>query len=171
MPGSLARQRLCRTVPVCPRLGLRETSHRPCRDLLNRNSRKNGFGTPAPARTLYLFLKVLGPVLNQRERFAGLFRSCRKREVPREEFAHITDPLMMKEILEDKTSYGDTFFVPVRARWRESWADENGDEVPALKDLHQGKIARWNPSTGIQCRGRGSGQSMRKCPIRTRSLA
>jgi hypothetical protein len=61
--------------------------------------------------------------------------------------------------------------VPVRARWRESWADENGDEVPALKDLHQGKIARWNPSTGIQCRGRGSGQSMRKCPIRTRSLA
>jgi type I restriction enzyme M protein len=27
------------------------------------------------------------------------------------------------------------FFVPVRARWHESWTDENGDLVPALKDL------------------------------------
>jgi type I restriction enzyme M protein len=35
----------------------------------------------------------------------------------------------------DKTSYGETFFVPVRARWHEAWLDENGDQVPALKDL------------------------------------
>ena len=35
------------------------------------------------------------------------------------------------------TSYGDTFFVPIRARWHESWTDENGDQVPALKDLKQ----------------------------------
>ena len=40
-------------------------------------------------------------------------------------------------MLEEKTSYGDTFFVPVRARWHESWIDENGDEVPALKDLKE----------------------------------
>ena len=46
-------------------------------------------------------------------------------------------PALLKELLEDKTSYGDTFFVPVRARWHESWTDENGDEVPALKDLKQ----------------------------------
>jgi type I restriction enzyme M protein len=60
----------------------------------------------------------------------------RKREHLREkDFAHITDPTLLKELLEGKTSYGDTFFVPVRARWHESWVDENGDEVPALKDL------------------------------------
>lgn len=44
-------------------------------------------------------------------------------------------PELIKELLEDKTSYGDTFFVPVRARWHESWLDENGKLVPALKDL------------------------------------
>ena len=38
-------------------------------------------------------------------------------------------------MLEDKTSYGETFFVPVRARWHAPWQDENGDLVPALKDL------------------------------------
>jgi type I restriction enzyme M protein len=61
----------------------------------------------------------------------------RKREhLRRREFAHI-DPDLLSELLEDKTSYGETFFVPVRARWHESWHDENGDEVPALKDLKQ----------------------------------
>jgi type I restriction enzyme M protein len=62
----------------------------------------------------------------------------RKREqLSKKDFAHITDPVLLKELLEDKTSYGETFFVPVRARWHESWTDENGDEVPALKDLKQ----------------------------------
>ncbi|WP_026441391.1 type I restriction-modification system subunit M [Pseudacidobacterium ailaaui] len=50
-------------------------------------------------------------------------------------FAHITDPALLAELLEDKLSYGETFFVPVRARWNEPWADESGDLVPALKDL------------------------------------
>jgi len=60
----------------------------------------------------------------------------RKRaQLRRQDFAHITDPALLKELLESKTSYGDTFFVPVRARWHESWVDENGDEVPAIKDL------------------------------------
>jgi type I restriction enzyme M protein len=62
----------------------------------------------------------------------------RKREtLRRKDFAHITDPALLAELLEDKTSYGDTFFVPVRARWHEPWIDENGDQVPALKDLKQ----------------------------------
>jgi type I restriction enzyme M protein len=62
----------------------------------------------------------------------------RKREqLRKKDFAHITDPILLKELLEDKTSYGETFFVPVRARWHEAWKDENGDEVPALKDLKQ----------------------------------
>ena len=38
-------------------------------------------------------------------------------------------------LLEDTLTYGETFFVPSRARWHESWQDENGDLVPALKDL------------------------------------
>jgi type I restriction enzyme M protein len=62
----------------------------------------------------------------------------RKREqLRKKDFAHIKDPALLKELLEDKTSYGETFFVPKRARWHEPWQDENGDEVPALKDLKQ----------------------------------
>src|SRR5258705_9128272 len=62
----------------------------------------------------------------------------RKREqLRKKDFAHITDPALLKELLEDKTSYGETFYVPVRARWHETWKDEHGDEVPALKDLKQ----------------------------------
>ena len=59
----------------------------------------------------------------------------RREQLRKRDFAHIADPALVKELLEDKTSYGETFFVPVRARWNESWSDENGDEVPALKDL------------------------------------
>ena len=61
----------------------------------------------------------------------------RKREqLRKKDFAHLKDqPELVAELLEDKTSYGETFFVPVRARWHESWTDENGDLVPALKDL------------------------------------
>ena len=61
----------------------------------------------------------------------------RKREQLRKKtFAHLKDkPNLVAELLEDKTSYGETFFVPVRARWHEPWKDDNGDLVPALKDL------------------------------------
>ena len=61
----------------------------------------------------------------------------RKRAQLRErDFAHLWDqPDLLAELVEDKTSYGETFFVPVRARWHETWTDENGDAVPALKDL------------------------------------
>src|SRR5262245_47312501 len=60
------------------------------------------------------------------------------------DFAHINAPALIGELLEDKTSYGDTFFVPVRARWHEPWVKQDEDEsdgyekgevVPALKDL------------------------------------
>lgn len=52
------------------------------------------------------------------------------------DFAHLKDQLeLLSELLEDQTSYGETFYVPVRARWNETWLDENGDTVPALKDL------------------------------------
>ncbi len=57
-------------------------------------------------------------------------------QLRQKDFAHLKDkPELIAELLEDKTSYGETFFVPIRARWNESWTDENGDLVPALKDL------------------------------------
>ena len=61
----------------------------------------------------------------------------RKRDQLRKEtFAHLKDqPDLVAELLEDTTSYGETLFVPVRARWHEPWTDGNGDLVPALKDL------------------------------------
>lgn len=61
----------------------------------------------------------------------------RKRSVLRNTtFVHLKDqPKLLEELLNDKTSYGETFFVPLRARWHESWIDDKGDEVPALKDL------------------------------------
>ena len=61
----------------------------------------------------------------------------RKRQQLREQdFPHLKHrPKLLAELLEDKTSYGETFFVPVRARWNQPWTDENGEQVPALKDL------------------------------------
>jgi len=61
----------------------------------------------------------------------------RKRDqLRKQDFAHLKDqPELVMELLEDKTSYGETFYVPKRARWHESWTDENGEVVPALKDL------------------------------------
>lgn len=60
-----------------------------------------------------------------------------KREQIRKKFAarFKDQPELLAELLEDKTSYGETFFVPVRARWHQSWKDEDGNLVPALKDL------------------------------------
>jgi type I restriction enzyme M protein len=57
-----------------------------------------------------------------------------KREEIRKNYAHL-DRETVEGLLEDKTSYGATFFVPQRARWHESWIDENGQEVPPLKHL------------------------------------
>ena len=61
----------------------------------------------------------------------------RKRDQLRnKDFAHLKgQPDLVAELLEEKTSYGETFFVPVRARWHEPWKDANGILVPALKDL------------------------------------
>ena len=60
----------------------------------------------------------------------------KRHQLRNKEFAHLKDqPTLVDELLGDKTSYGDTFYVPQRARWQESWKDENGEVVPALKDL------------------------------------
>ncbi len=52
------------------------------------------------------------------------------------DFAHYaSEPSKLMSLREEPASYGDTYFVPPRARWNESWIDENGQHVPALKDL------------------------------------
>ena len=58
-----------------------------------------------------------------------------KREVLRRQFRHLGDA-QVTALLEDKISYGDTFFVPPRARWNEGFTDDNGDPQPAIKNLH-----------------------------------
>lgn len=58
----------------------------------------------------------------------------KREQLRKTDFAHL-EPDLIEELLKEKTSYGETFFVPVRARWHEPWTDENGDMVPALKDL------------------------------------
>ena len=60
----------------------------------------------------------------------------KRRQIRERDYPHLKDrPELLAELLEDKTSYGETFFVPERARWNESWEDDNGERVPALKDL------------------------------------
>jgi type I restriction enzyme M protein len=61
----------------------------------------------------------------------------RKRAVLRNTtYAHFKDqPELLEELLNEKTSYGETFYVPPRARWHESWIDEEGNEVPPIKHL------------------------------------
>jgi type I restriction enzyme M protein len=51
-------------------------------------------------------------------------------------FAHLKNqPELLEELLNDKTSYGETFYVPPRARWHESWIDDEVNEVPPIKHL------------------------------------
>lgn len=60
----------------------------------------------------------------------------KRNQLRRKDFSHLQDrPELVAELMEDKTSYGETFFVPVRARWHQTWKDEDGNLVPALKDL------------------------------------
>ena len=45
------------------------------------------------------------------------------------------DEAVFAEVLEDKITYGETFFVPKRARWNSAFTDENGVQQPPIKHL------------------------------------
>ena len=49
-------------------------------------------------------------------------------------YPHLSDP-DLADLLEGRTAYGETFFVPPRARWNDGWIDDKGQQVPALKHL------------------------------------
>src|SRR5437763_2191692 len=76
-----------------------------------------------------LFLKRLSDVFEE------------KRVEVRKYYKHLSAE-RLAEILETRTSYGDTIFVPPRARWNEPWIEtlEDGStqQRPALKDTQTG---------------------------------
>lgn len=82
-----------------------------------------------------LFLKRLSDVFDE------------KREVLRKQYVHLPKE-RLADVLEDRNSYGDTFFVPKRARWNENWTDENGRERPSLKDTQTDIGATLNKAIG-----------------------
>jgi type I restriction enzyme M protein len=66
-----------------------------------------------------------------------------KRQEVGKTYAHLSAE-QVDELLEDKTSYGDTFFVPKRARWNGGYIDEEGRQQPALKDVKSNIGERLN---------------------------
>lgn len=66
-----------------------------------------------------------------------------KRTKLRTEFAHL-DEEQLAELLEDATSYGDTFFIPTRARWDDPFIDEDGNLHAAIKDTQISVGSRLN---------------------------
>jgi len=72
-----------------------------------------------------LFLKRLSDVFDEKR--VALRRGTYK-HLSDEEWAVIS---------EDKSTYGDTFYVPKRARWHDSFIDDNGDPQPAIKNLQK----------------------------------
>ena len=70
-----------------------------------------------------LFLKRLSDVFDERR--AMLRRKFR--HLPAEE---------VEKLLEDRWTYGETFFVPKQARWHEGYVDEHGQRQLAIKNLH-----------------------------------
>jgi len=57
-----------------------------------------------------------------------------KRVEIKKQYAYL-DEAQLAELLESRTTYGDTFFIPPRARWHEGFIDENDQERPPLKYL------------------------------------
>lgn len=55
-----------------------------------------------------------------------------KRAKLRKSYSHLSAE-QLKIILEDKTSYGETFFIPQRARWNEEWHDEHDNLQPSIR--------------------------------------
>lgn len=75
------------------------------------------------------------------KRMSDEFEQARERLKKR--YAHLP-PADLAEILEDKWSYGQTFFVPPVARWNDEYINEQGQLTPALKNVKQSVGERLN---------------------------
>lgn len=83
-----------------------------------------------------LFLKRMSDVFDE------------KREQLRKKFKHLPAPEIQK-LLEEKISFGDTFFVPPRARWHESFTDENGQTLEYTRDIVRQQLALEDRAVGV----------------------
>lgn len=70
------------------------------------------------------------------KRMSDVFYEKRK-ELSSSTFKHITDKTQLTELLKNKDLYYPVCFVPERARWYDVFIDENGNEQPAIKNLHE----------------------------------
>lgn len=66
-----------------------------------------------------------------------------KQQGLRKIYAHLPAEAI-EELLNEKISYGETFFVHSKARWNEGYKDEEGREQPALKDVKSNIGERLN---------------------------
>ncbi len=73
-----------------------------------------------------LFLKRMADVFVEKR------EQLRTRFLEREHFSQAE----IEELLIEKITYGDTFFVPPRARWYEAFTDTNGQAQPAIRNSH-----------------------------------
>ena len=76
-----------------------------------------------------LFLKRLSDVFDEK-----------REKLRREDYKHLNNGTpeqrkLLEELLERKDTYGETFFVPSRARWYDGFIDENGKQQPPIRDL------------------------------------
>lgn len=73
-----------------------------------------------------LFLKRMSDVFDQK-----------REQLMKGPYKHIADEKLLDDIFEENytNTYGDTFFVPKRARWNEGFTDENGTVQPPIKHL------------------------------------
>ncbi len=70
-----------------------------------------------------LFLKRMSDVFDQKREY-----------FKKNDYKHL-DTDTLNEILEEKITYGENFFVPSRARWNEGFTDENEVQQPPIKHL------------------------------------
>jgi type I restriction enzyme M protein len=68
------------------------------------------------------------------KRMSDVFDQKRER-LKKDDYPHLAGDPILDIILEDKQTYGETFFVPKRARWNNGFIDENGVEQPPIKHL------------------------------------
>jgi len=67
-----------------------------------------------------------------------------KREEVRRKYSTTCNKEELAILIEDKEPYGETFFVPRIARWNESYINNKGELVPALKDAKENVGERLN---------------------------
>lgn len=73
-----------------------------------------------------LFLKRLSDVFDQK-----------RIELASNEYKHFAGTPQLTQVLNSRGTYGETFYVPSRARWFEGFIDENSKPQSPIKDLHE----------------------------------